>query len=156
MCVNRECERSLWWWTDWAWSAESAALLGFTEVYNELQLTVQLPGCINHCFGAFSIIGLFFTSTKALFWKPKSLTCFCVLCLSSSQMQRGQQSLTSGVAQSHHHPLRRKWEVVSGPPRHPDGKHSSHRVQHQDPECWRPRRRALRLLHPHKQEAKVH
>lgn len=74
----------------------------------------------------------------------------------SFQMQCGQQSITSGVAQSHHHPICRKWEVVSGPPRHLDGKHSSHGIQHQDPKCWHPRWRALCLLNPHEQETKIH
>lgn len=90
-------------------------------------------------------------------WRPKSLMCSSfVFSVFSFQMQCGQQSITSGMAQSHHHPFCRKWEVVSGPSCHPIGKHSSHGIQHQDPKCWHPRWRALCLLNPDEQETKIH
>lgn len=74
----------------------------------------------------------------------------------SFQVQHWQQSVPSGVAESHHHSVRRQWEVVSGSSRHPAGKHSCYGVQHQNPKCRHPWWRALRLLHPHQQETKIH
>lgn len=86
----------------------------------------------------------------------KTLMCCCsfVFVFLFFQMQCGQVSITSGMAQSHHHIICWEWEVVSGPSRRPHGEHSSDGVQHSDPKCWCPRWRTLRLLNPHKQETK--